>query len=70
MAATDEEARAQEYRRQQQAREDNRVLRERAMAGSPGALAGLRERTAGLLRWKGWDPIRRIKSDVTGEDVE
>jgi len=70
MSAAEEEARAVEYRRKMQAREDNRAAAEARLAGSPSALAGLRERMAGALRWAGWDPVRKVEGDVAGQDYD
>lgn len=64
-----EQSRALEYRRQQQAREDNRLAREQALAGDPEAKAALDAATAPLLPWQGWDPERRIIRDVKGQEI-
>lgn len=59
-----EEQRAFEYRRQQQAREDNRLARELRMRGSEVAAAAVRAAWEPLRRWRGWDPVRRVKGDA------
>jgi hypothetical protein len=58
-----EEERAREYRRQMQARANNRLVRERAMAGDAAARAALETAWAPLRRWDGWDPISRVRGD-------
>lgn len=59
----DVQAQAREYRRQQQAREDNRLARELALAGDPSAVRRNEVAWDPLRRWQGWDPIRRVKGD-------
>lgn len=56
----DDRAQALEYRRQQQAREDNRLVRERALAGDNAAVARVEAAWDPLRPWAGWDPERKV----------
>ena len=58
-----EDEKAIEYRRQMQAREDNRLAREKALAGSKAALDALEEAWRPLRRSDGWDPEVRVEGD-------
>ena len=60
----DERVRAAEYRRMMQAREDEKLARERRMVGPSSALASLRENFTALLPWRGWDAVRKVKQDA------
>jgi len=51
-----EQARARQYRLDAQAREDNRLARERALSGSASAKAATLAAWEPLRRWEGWDP--------------
>lgn len=55
--------RAQEFRRQQEAREENKLAYERALVGSQGARRALLLAFDPVRHWKGWDPIRRVLGD-------
>lgn len=58
-----EQARALEYRRMMQARENNRAERERQLVGNPVRLLALRIGVAPLLGWEGWDPDIKVKDE-------
>lgn len=58
-----EQERALEYRRQQQAREENKLARERALVGNPNTRRQLQLAWDPIRRWRGWDPIRRVKGE-------
>ncbi len=60
---TDIRHQALEYRRQQQAREDHRLQRELALAGSAAAVTRQEANWDALRPWDGWNPIRRVKGE-------
>lgn len=55
---------AREYRRKMQARERDRLARERALRGSTAAYRALLEKTAPLRRVIGWNPKRLVDGDA------
>lgn len=59
-----EQERASQYRIDAQAREEARLAREKAMAGSSAEFAALKADWEPLMRWDGWDPIERVHGDV------
>lgn len=54
------EAQALEFRRKMQAREDNRLARELALAGDPDAVLRVERDWDALRPWQGWDPERKV----------
>ena len=65
----DQVGQALEFRRKQQAREDNRLARELALAGSDAAVQATEDKWAALRPWDGWDPEPRVPDDsLAGDD--
>lgn len=62
-----EAARAAQYRRDQQAIEDARYAREKALHGDPAAKRALEAAWEPLTRWDGWDPNVRISEESAEE---
>lgn len=61
--AESEQERALAFRNEQQAREENRLAREQAMAGQPDRFIALEVAWSAVRRWAGWDPQRRVKGE-------
>lgn len=60
---TNERDKALEYRRKMQARENDRLARERALAGDEQKANEIRENFAALLPWDGWEPEKKVNGD-------
>lgn len=58
-----EQERAAQYRVDAQERENARLAREKAMAGSSASYATLLEDWSPLRRWEGWDPIVKVHEE-------
>lgn len=58
-----EQERAAEYRRMMQARQDNRLAAEKALAGDPSRAAAVRTAWEPMLPWEGWDPVVRVHDE-------
>ena len=63
LSATEEQAKAQQYRADQEAGARARQAREKALAGDATAAAALREAWEPLKRWDGWDPPATVATE-------
>lgn len=58
-----EQERALEYRRMMQARQNNRLSREKELSGDPDARRQLDIDWSPMRHWDGWDPTIRVHDE-------